>query len=165
MKITLDRMSRMLNVSLHKTIEIRKELGYEKGSDYDDSQIPEYRQQLAKMRGEMIKGRNPHYPGFYEKALKIIEEQGYIRPRQLANTFESYSTTPPLSFFETMENPLYDETIEQVVTVRKHYKEVQIVKKVKVFKLWNELKAKWKEENRTNGMNKNGCIGHVGRNV
>ena len=98
----------------------------------------------------------------YQTAVRKLREDGYIKRTYLLKLFGVREVDRVHSFFESHDNPLYEELIEEDVHVkgRKSYK-----RRIKIYKPFTDLVAKWRKENCRNGLYTNTPYQHMGLNV
>ena len=147
MKISLEKMCRLLNASQGTIIAAKKRLGYPHGYCTTDNDIKAIKDEIKKrsMNGRKI---NKIKNGYYEAALEILERDGYITNKNLMRIFKATHSVEVESYFEGRENPIYTERI----TING--------KRVLVFKLFNILKEEWRKENLQSGKYNNNYNGN-----
>lgn len=150
-RINLPEMAKILNVSPHTVLNIKRQLGYKKNTYLYTEDIEKFRPYVKPI---VRKGgrTNPNFPKYYEESLKILEQQRYITYANLMRIFKVGHITHVEAYFESKGNFIYDEII-QIDN-----------KKVKVYKLNKKIWDEWRAEARM-GPPKNGPICVKSKNV
>ena len=147
MRISLIKMASILDTSVNTIIKIKYSLGYEKGSAITDDMIPDFRARRILLRSQR-KNINTSYPEYYKEAMEIIEANGYITLSKLVSIFKANHVANALSYFETMDNPLYDDKIEATPEQKKKSRDNK--KQSNIFRPCSQMVDMWKEESKQN---------------
>ena len=134
-RISLPEMAKILNVSSHTVLNIKRQLGYKKNTYLYTEDIEKFRHCIKPITRKG--GRtNPNFPKYYKKSLRILEKQGYITYADLMRIFKVSHITHVEAYFESQNNFIYDEVMEIDN------------KKVKVYKLNKNIWDEWRADAR-----------------
>jgi len=144
-KITVTDLAIQMRISKSTVRRIKAELGYKAGNRLDTDMVPEFKAMHKKM-SMVQKTINKDHNQSYIEALEIIKKDGYIDLTVLNVTFGNNYSGPALAYFESMNDPLYQETLYYGVY---HHSHGQLVRRHKeVFYRWNAVVDQWREENK-----------------
>ena len=147
MKIKLSEMAKALNVSNQQISKIKRELGYTKNQALYTEDIDKFRALKQYLCGKGGKS-NPDFPKYYEKAMRLIEKSGFISYDELMKMFKVTHIEHVQAYFESRDNPIYDEDMYIDFKVNIYNKIGFTARKAKVYKLLNVVFDEWREENK-----------------
>ena len=152
-----------LGVSQHKFFKAKRLLGLTKGCPLQTSDMP----RLAEVVEKKVKtgGKlNPNFPEYYNKAVGIIEKDGYITKRNLLSVFNTTKLPGVEAYFLKKNNPLYDDDVpvsKKEKRITNNYRSRTMM----IFKLCRTQYDIWEKENRINGCFNNGYHGRTAKNI
>ena len=155
-------VAKMLNCSVNTTIKLKRRLGLTKGKRFHVDDMPEVRKLYAEWLKEQPvrrKGKGVDHTDHFNEAMVILKKNGYIEADHLLDIFNVSLMANINSFFESMGEPLYKGRMKLLRIDPKTQKKRRV--DITIYKLFNVLKEKYREENRACGngkLPKNGAI-------
>jgi hypothetical protein len=163
--LTLATIAKTLGCSTNTVAMFRQQLGlkkHHKVTDEDVNNIKVLYKEWLETKHKRPKGKGKDRSESIQKALSILRTKGYCENDELLAIFKVSSMLTVHTAFESVDEPLYQDTITKIVYSEQSKRNNTI--KVIVQRLFTDLKKQYIEENTAYGSGKPSKSGVVATN-